>query len=687
MRTRSRRRYGTAGEDGLESSARMTVDELHDLIDSTGLAVVLLDRDARVRYSTPAARVLLDLPSGDEGTPLTDVAHRFAGVDLGRDVSAVLEGGETVEREVTTVDGGHHRLRVAPRRTAQGVTGAVVTLVYIGRYARPAPARSAPEETYRVLFDTIDEGFCLMQMIFADDGRPVDFRFVETNKVFERMTGLRDALGKTALELVPDLERRWIETYGEVARTGRSARFEDFSVPMGRHFDAYASAVGSGGLVALVFRDVTERRRLQSNQALLVSLNDDLHWLARPEEIITTLGSRLGKHLGLNALLFVDVDDRADEGVVNHAWVAGRRDYRGSYRITGYMSDAFRDAQRAGDLVVIRDAANDPLAQAGPLGQLGFGALLCVPYLQDGVWMASVVMTSAEPRDWRPDEVAVARDVADRLSPRIARARAEAALVSLNEKLEDEAEARAAALVRSRTRFQSAFDAGPTASVLTTLDDDRFMEVNAAFTEMTGYEPGEVKGRRAAELGMWSSEEDRQRIADAARGGTGYRHVEASLRTKQGGHLRVLLSAERVAMDDQEAWLKMFLDVTERHRTQEALMRSIESVMTDADWLGREVVERLSRLSGGAPQRGLEVLSPREREVLGHLAAGASDHEIAAALGVTRKTVSNHVANLYGKIGAHSRIEAAMWARERGVGVDGRQDEAGRFRHDGVGRD
>ena len=74
------------------------------------------------------------------------------------------------------------------------------------------------------MFSSIDEGFCVVEVLFDEEGRPRDYRFVEGNAAFARQTGLVDALGHTARELVPDLEEHWFEVYGRVAATGEPVR-------------------------------------------------------------------------------------------------------------------------------------------------------------------------------------------------------------------------------------------------------------------------------------------------------------------------------------------------------------------------------------------------------------------------------------------------------------------------------
>jgi PAS domain S-box-containing protein len=121
----------------------------------------------------------------------------------------------------------------------------------------------ASEDRYRALVDAIDAGFCIIDLLF-DGERPVDYRFIEVNPRFESQTGLVDPVGRTASELVPDLEAFWFETYGRVASTGQSARFDHGSEQMGRWFDVHAFRVGDpeARQVAVLFTDISERRSI-----------------------------------------------------------------------------------------------------------------------------------------------------------------------------------------------------------------------------------------------------------------------------------------------------------------------------------------------------------------------------------------------------------------------------------------
>ncbi len=133
----------------------------------------------------------------------------------------------------------------------------------------------ASEEKYRGLFESIGVGFCILEVEFDDD-RPVDYRFTEINPAFTAQSGLpQDAVGKSVREIVPDLEQFWFDTYGRVAWTGEAARFEHEAAPMGRWFEVHAYRTGAPEerRVAILFNDITERRRIDRQ---LRDLNETL---------------------------------------------------------------------------------------------------------------------------------------------------------------------------------------------------------------------------------------------------------------------------------------------------------------------------------------------------------------------------------------------------------------------------
>jgi two-component sensor histidine kinase len=125
--------------------------------------------------------------------------------------------------------------------------------------------------TYRKMFDSIDQGFCVIEVLFDDQNHPVDYRFLDTNRSFEAQTGLKDAVGQTMRTLRPEHEAHWFEIYGQVALTGEAVRFENRAAALARWFDVYAFRVGAPEQhwVAILFSDITSERRDRERLALL----------------------------------------------------------------------------------------------------------------------------------------------------------------------------------------------------------------------------------------------------------------------------------------------------------------------------------------------------------------------------------------------------------------------------------
>lgn len=187
-----------------------------------------------------------------------------------------IRAGERIEHYKTirrTKDGRliDISLTVSPIKDAAGkIIGASKIAREITDLKQAEKQIQASEERYRTLFDSIDEGFCIIEMMFDDAGKPVDYRFLEINPAFEKLTGIpsKEALrGTPVSQLVPNLEERWFQMYGNVALTGEPVRAEEGSDAMGRWFDVNAFRVGEhdSRKVAVLFNNITDRKRAEDD--------------------------------------------------------------------------------------------------------------------------------------------------------------------------------------------------------------------------------------------------------------------------------------------------------------------------------------------------------------------------------------------------------------------------------------
>ncbi len=138
------------------------------------------------------------------------------------------------------------------------------------------------EQDYQSLFREMLNGFAVHEIICDARGNPVDYRFLTVNPAFERITGLKaeHIVGRTVLEVLPDIERYWIETYGRVALTGEPALFENYSKALDKYFVVTAFHSGPNQF-ACNFIDITERKRaeveLRANKAQLSNALEMAH--------------------------------------------------------------------------------------------------------------------------------------------------------------------------------------------------------------------------------------------------------------------------------------------------------------------------------------------------------------------------------------------------------------------------
>ncbi|GGH26099.1 PAS domain-containing protein [Sphingobacterium alkalisoli] len=118
---------------------------------------------------------------------------------------------------------------------------------------------------YLSLFNKINQGFCIVEVLFDPDDNPIDYKFLEVNPAFEAQTGLHQVAGNTMRNLKPEHEEYWFRIYGEIAKTGIPQHFEEEAAALGRWYDVYAYRMEppNKNHVAILFNDITERKNIE----------------------------------------------------------------------------------------------------------------------------------------------------------------------------------------------------------------------------------------------------------------------------------------------------------------------------------------------------------------------------------------------------------------------------------------
>lgn len=227
------------------------------------------------------------------------------------------------------------------------------------------------------------------------------------------------------------------------------------------------------------------------------------------------------------------------------------------------------------------------------------------------------------------------------------------------------------ALRQSEERFAKAFRLTPVPILVCNASDQVVMDVNEAFLDTLAYPSEEVLGKTIAEVDFIHDKGARTRLFAALEKTGSLDRIDVRVRKKDTELIDCAVSADTVNIQDSPCYLLVLMDITDRKRTELELVAAIEEVMKDASWFSRTLIEKLANVknvnSPKLPSVSFTDLTARERDVLGLICEGLADKEIAARLKLAPNTVRNHVSTVYSKLDVHSRSEAIVWARERGL--------------------
>lgn len=236
------------------------------LLDLSTDAIVVLDCEHRIQYWNHGAE---ELYGWSREEAVGKISYELLQTSFAQPIEQVMEELHRTNRWTgvlthTRRDG--QRLSMLVRkvldRDGQGKAVAILeNMTDITERKLAEEQLRVSEERYRSLFNSMDQGFCIVEVLFAENGQAVDYRFLETNPAFEKQSGMHGVAGKRMYEMIPGHDAYWLDVYGKVALTGEPVRFESEAKALNRWFDVYAFRVDVPECrkVAVLFTDISER--------------------------------------------------------------------------------------------------------------------------------------------------------------------------------------------------------------------------------------------------------------------------------------------------------------------------------------------------------------------------------------------------------------------------------------------
>jgi PAS domain S-box-containing protein len=349
---------------------------------------------------------------------------------------------------------------------------------------------------------------------------------------------------------------------------------------------------------SFVAEEFTARKRREMNLAFLDELNQDIARLSSTEEIMQTLGAKLGARLNLASYQLVDIDEENDASYIFYVWNASNvQSVYGYYRISEFLAPEFYSALHSGSVVTVSDTLHDPRTRAEAYARTNVLSFVTVPFHRSGKWKFLISCTASEVRHWRPDEIELIQEFAYRIFPRLERARAEEALR------------------QSETRYRLLHENLRDAFVQVDMQG-HILDFNDLYCQMLGYSREELGTLTYLDL---TPEEWRSMESDIVRDQViprGFSDVyEKEYRRKDGTifpvELRTILSRD-LSGEPNGMWA-IIRDITDRKHAEEALRESEKQLRVLNETLEQRVQEKTEEVRRLASDLVIAVQQERQR--------------------------------------------------------------------------
>lgn len=272
----------------MEMSIRESEESLAITLNSIGDGVISTDEKGLVVRMNPVAEKLtgwkLDEAKGKHLEDIFKIIDATTRESLVNPVDKVIKSGKVIglSNHTILISKSGKEINIsdsaAPIRDNDGeIRGVVLVFSDVTESYKAREEMQKSEEKFRALVTQMQQGLAVHEVITDKKGKVVDYRFLEINDSYEKLTGLKRKriIGKTVREVLPDIEEYWIEKYGEVALTGVPITYENYVQDLNNHYEVVAYR-NQPNQFAVIVNNITERKntenKLRQNQEILTDI-------------------------------------------------------------------------------------------------------------------------------------------------------------------------------------------------------------------------------------------------------------------------------------------------------------------------------------------------------------------------------------------------------------------------------
>ncbi|HMK47962.1 MAG TPA: PAS domain S-box protein, partial [Methanocella sp.] len=642
-----------------------------------------------VYQNARAARTTGYLPEELVGRRFTDVWPTFLQTRFFTMYKQAAETGRVLEfEELYHADGVDDWFRATVTPVPDGI--AISTQIITERKRAEESLRES-EEKYRSLFNTMSEGFAVIEAINSDDGCPYDFRFIDGNLAYVRSVGLPSdqLVGRTVREINPNIEQSWIDFFSKVAVTGEPGRFEEYSSYSDRWIEVYAFS-SREGQIAFLIDDITGRKRAEEAlresetrlyqqrvflECLIENAGSGIAVLQGKElryTLVNPVYQAIAPHIPMIGKTYREVFPEAAEvgaeertrRVIDtgetwivetyHGPIQGKPDARWQGTIvrlpveegqeSSVISIVWDVTERWRAEVIVRES-EQRLREAQRIAHIGSwewnlqtGEVSWSPesYAIHGISEDSDALTpdllisQTHPDDREKVNAAISRAISEGTSAdldyrivrpdgttRVIHAMGAVTefdnegkplmMVGTNQDITDRKRVEEA-LKESEERFRVLSETSPVGIGVGSWDG-KIVYTNPVYDRILGYDPGELIGRRSADV-YWNPEERMSWYQTWIDEGV-VRNIEVQFRKKDGTPVWVSMNISRVSFMGEVAGVGVVQDITERRKMEQLLKDSEELTRTVLN-MSRDGLYRFNYKTGL-----MDYFSPAVADILG----------------------------------------------------------------------